>query len=149
MIISVLTTIVAAMDANGDSFHFDYGKKGYQNLIEDEKLFPGVLYDTDSPFELQIAQSGYIGEVYKPRLLFLYKSELDWKPVQHDTDAIIPAIAALRQFITRCQNADDLIDSINIIGDVTQHINLLDVNASGVIAQFEIKLKITASECVT
>lgn len=149
MIISVLSTIISSMNSGDNSYHFTYGKKGYYNLLGDDKDFPGVIYDTDSPFNLLPKQSGYIGEVYKPKLYFLFLSDLDWKPEEQDVKCITPAIVAAREFITRCQNANDLIDDIKVLGDAKQHINLLDENASGIEVDFEIKLKIDASICVT
>jgi hypothetical protein len=137
------------MNSGGHDYHFDYGKKGYLNLSQDEALFPGVLYDTQSPFELNPTQSGYIGEIYKPKLLFIFKSQGDWTPEQHDVNCITPAIAAAREFITRCQNATDLFDSIDVIGDGQQFINAFDVNGSGVIIEFKIKLRTNASVCVS
>lgn len=149
MIISVLNTIVGDMNSGGKSYHFDYGQEGFLNLIEDEAEFPGVLYNTRSVFDLFANQTGYISETYKPNMFFLFKSELEWTPEQHDVNCIQPAIKAAKEFVTRCQNANDLINSIVISPGAREHINLLDANASGIEINFEIQLKIEASICVT
>lgn len=148
MIISVLSNIVSLMQSGGNSYHFDFGKKGVQNLIADEKTFPGVIYDQESTMSLVPRQSGYIGEIYKPRLLILFKSELEWTPEQHDTNCITPAISAAREFISLCQNDDANIDEVNTSGDAVSVINIFDVNASGLLIQMEIKLRTNASVCV-
>lgn len=148
MIISVLKAIVGAMNSGGHDYHFDHGKKGFLNLVEDEADFPGVLYDTLSTLGLNVTMSGYVGELEKPILSFLFKSELDWTHEQHEVNCLNPARLAIREFITLCQNSDSMIDSITIIGDATPLINVFDTNASGFLVPFEIKLKTELSICV-
>lgn len=144
--IGTIEHIVSQMNINSDTFTFEYGKRGYVNVLEDELLLPAVIYDTESVFNLNPSQSGYIGESGRPILSFMYKSELDWTPAQHYTNCILPAINAARQFISLCQ-ASSLIDEISV-GDGREFINLLDKNTSGIQFQFTIKLNVNKSVCV-
>ncbi len=144
--IGTISNIVSQMTANSDTFTFEYGKRGYINVLEDELLLPAVIYDTESVFNLNPNQSGYIGESGRPILSFMYKSELDWTPAQHYTNCILPAINAARQFISLCQDSN-LIDEISV-GDGREFINLLDKNTSGIQFQFTIKLNVNKSVCI-
>lgn len=146
--IGTLTNIVAQLTANGDTFLFDYGKKGYANLAVDENTQPFVIYDTESSLGLDVHQSGFIGESGSAFLGFFYKSELDWTPKQHYDNCILPAINAVRQFISLCQ-ASDLINSISISGKGKEQINLFNVNASGVTFTFEIELNVDKTVCAS
>jgi len=146
-VIGVISNIVLQMTANSDTFTLEYGKRGYINVLEDELLLPAVIYDTESVFNLNPIQSGFIGESGRPILSFMYKSELDWTPEQHYTNCILPAINAARQFISLCQ-ASNLIDEISV-GDGREFINLLDKNTSGIQFPFTIRLYVDKTVCAT
>lgn len=145
--IGTISNIVSQLTANGDTFTFEYGKRGYINVLEDNLLLPAVIYDTESIFNLNPIQSGFIGESGRPILSFMYKSELDWTPSQHHTHCILPAINAARQFISLCQDSN-LIDEISV-GDGREFINLLDKNTSGIQFPFDIKLNVDKTVCAT
>lgn len=153
MIISVLTDIVGDMNIGTvqDSlpFKFDYGLSGYYNLSTGNSLFERyVIYDTMSTIDLLARQSGHTDTKFNVILFFLFKSEQDWLPAQHDEFCIQPAIIAAKQFITRCQDANDVINSIKPKAGARQHINLLDVNASGIEVTFEIELRTKDPICL-
>jgi len=144
--LSTIRNIVAQMNANGDTFSFEMGKKGYLNLLADEQQFPAVLLNFDSTLGLDPKESGFIGEDGDIVLLFLYKSELEWTPTQQDENCISPSLEAVRQFISLCQDADD-IDEITVNGKGNILINLLDECASGLQFSFTIKLNVNKSVC--
>lgn len=144
--IGTLEHIVSQMNINSDTFTFEYGKRGYINVLEDELLLPAVIYDTESIFNLTPSQSGFIGEGGRAILSFMYKSELEWTPKQHYDNCIEPAINAARQFISLCQ-ASELIEEISV-GDGREFINLLDKNTSGIQFPFSIKLRVDKNVCV-
>jgi len=144
--IGTLQHIVSQMSINSDTFTFEYGKRGYINVLEDELLLPAVIYDTESIFNLTPSQSGFIGEGGRAILSFMYKSELEWTPKQHYDNCIEPAINAARQFISLCQ-ASELIEEISV-GDGREFINLLDKNTSGIQFPFSIKLRVDKNVCV-
>lgn len=149
MIISVLSKIVAAMNPGGLKFKFDYGLSGYYNLTTGNSKFNQyVIYDTMSVINLLPRQSGHTDEEFDTILFFLKKSELDWTSEQHDVKCIQPMIVAAKQFITRCQDDNEFINSIEVLGGARQHINLLDVNASGIEVKFRIQLRTASSICI-
>jgi len=151
MIITILDTLISGMTSGNYSFELKVGAAEWQNLLSDEYAISdnNALVFLDMPIEndFQAAQSGYIGEVYDVNLFFMFKSNFDWTPLQHDSNCINQARLAIRQFISVLQDSD-LIDSIEDIGTATSFINLLDVNVSGMILPISIKPNINASVCI-
>ena len=134
MIVPIIEQLVNQLNVNGITFGFGHGAQYWANLCEDEFDFGDfkALVYLDQPIttEYQLTAGGFIGEFYPVTLFFMFKSELEWKPTEHQTECIQPAHLAIRQFISLCQNRNDLIDEVS---DATalEFINLLDVNVSG------------------
>jgi len=124
MIISIIESI-----ANDMSLGFYHGRTDFQNLIADEQGYPALYLDQPITTNYNLSQSGYTSATSPVSILFLYKSELDWTPQQHDINCIQPAEAKLREFINRCE-ANPAIDSVSAI-TATEFINLFDANTSG------------------
>ncbi len=148
MILQIIKSLVADLNANGDSFEFSYGPDAWNNLLADNSVFPKIHLDSPLITKYNPTQAGYIGEKYPIKLFFMYKSQLEWIPEKHHTEAIDPANTAIRQFITRCQDSP-LLDSIEIGQDAIEFINLLDVNVSGKLLFITLKPNINLSVCYT
>lgn len=148
MIISIIDSIVTTMNADprNDDFCFGHGQQYFSNILNDEKTFPCIFLDQPIENDYQLNQGGYIGETYTIKIFFMYKSELDWLPTDHDVNCIQPANQAIRDFISTCQ-ASTLIDSISTASAI-EYINLLDVNVSGKILTVTIVPTINKEVCV-
>ena len=145
--LTTVRNIVSQMTANGDTFSFECGKQGYLNLLADEMAFPAVLFDFNSTLGFDPKESGFIGENGNIVLYFLYKSELEWTPTEQNDNCIVPTVAAIRQFISLCQDSDD-IDEIIVNNDGVLHFNLLDECASGIQLTFKIIKNVNKSVCI-
>jgi hypothetical protein len=151
MIISIVKSIVEQMNSNGITFGFGHGATYWANLLEDEfnfREFKALIY-LDQPIENDylLTAGGYIGEFYPITLFFMFKSELEWLPTEHDTECIEPANDAIRQFISICQSRSDLVDEVKDASGL-EFINLLDVNVSGKTLKVTLKPRINKSVCV-
>lgn len=151
MILSVLGNLVSQMNSNSTTYIFDTGWAEWLNADIDEfDATKGlVLYDSDSPIQLQLTLSGSKPLTFKPQLFFAFKSETEWTPEEHDENCITPALNAARELATRMENDNVNIDSVSITGDGVAIFNNKDVNISGVIFPFEIKLRNNPSICVS
>jgi len=151
MIISIVQTLVNQLNVSGLTYGFGHGAQYWANLLNDEfdfGDFKGIVY-LDQPIttDYQLTAGGYIGEFYNISLFFMLKSELDWLPAEHDFNCIEPANNAIRQFISICQAANELIDEVSDPSAV-EFINLLDVNVSGKILTIKLKPRINAGVCI-
>ena len=158
MIIDICGACVAQLDVpvtiGGETknlkFGFGHGPQHWANLKNDEfdfGKFDGIAF-LDQPIttEYQLTAGGYIGEFYPITLFFMMKSELDWTPEQHEENCIDPCNNAIRQFISICQDRNDLIDEVSN-ATALEFINLLNVNVSGKSLNINIKPRINASVC--
>jgi len=151
MIISIVEQLVNQLNVNGVTFGFGHGASYWANLLNDEfdfGEFQAIVY-LDQPIttEYQLTAGGYIGEFYPITLFFMFKSELEWLPAEHDSECIEPANNSIRQFLSICQSRTDLIDEVS---DPTalEFINLLDVNVSGKSLSVKLKPRINSGVCV-
>lgn len=126
---------------------FYHGVKAWQNLVADDEVFdtaPAVYLDEPITSYDDIKQSGYIEESYPLKLLFIDKSEPDWKPAEHQV--VIAKMRTLRrEFLNKLQQED----SIRHVADsqTTDVMNLFDANVSGVLLEVIIFLYNTESSC--
>jgi len=156
MIISVVEALVAQLDVDGVKFGFNHGPSHWQNLELDEYNFgyydfsgeKAIAY-LDQPItnDYQLTAGGYIGEFYPVDILFMYKSEFDWTPQQHEANCIDPANNAIRQFISICQSRTDLVFEI-LNPTALEFTNLRNVNVSGKSLSIRIKPVINKAVCV-
>ena len=151
MIVSIIQTLVNQLSTNGISFGFGLGAQYWANLAEDEfdfGDFQAIVY-LDQPIttDYQLTAGGYIGEFYPITLFFMFKSELEWLPEEHDSKCIEPANIAIRQFISICQSRNDLIDEVSD-PSALEFTNLLDVNVSGKSLSIKLKPRINVPVCV-
>lgn len=140
MIISIIKSIASDM---GIAFYF--GRDDFQNLIADEQTLPAIYLDQPITNDYNLNQSGYMSATYPVKLLFLYKSELDYTPTQHDTNCIQPAEAKIREFINRAE----LVASIDSLTSIKSYefINLFDCNVSGKGLDVTIQVNNSYSTC--
>lgn len=141
MIIQIIEGI-----ANDMGLSFYHGREDFQNLIADEESLPALYLDQPITTNYNLSESGYTVASYPIKMMLMYKSELDWTPIQHDTNCITPAEAKLREFINRSNNHTS-IESITAISSI-EFINLLDVNVSGVSLDITLTLRNNYSVCV-
>lgn len=151
MIISIIEQLVAQLDVNGVTYDFNHGASHWANLLNDEFEFSdskGIVF-LDQPIttEYQVTAGGYIGEFYPVTLFFMLKSEMDYTPQEHEVNCIEPANNAVRQFISICQDRNDLIDEVSS-PTALEFINLLDVNVSGKSLSIRLKPRINTGVCV-
>lgn len=150
MIVSIVNKIVNQLDVNGVKFGFILGDEFQANIEADEFDFGDnqalVVLDQPITNDYQLTAGGYIGEFYPVFLYFMFKSEMDWTPLEHDV-AVEKANDAIRQFLSICQSRNDLIDEIADANGLEFH-NLLDVNGSGKSLNVNIKPRINKSVCV-
>jgi hypothetical protein len=142
MIIQVIEAIATSLGLS-----FQHGKADFQNLIADEGTFPALYLDQPITTNYELSESNYTTASYPVKLLFLYKSEIDWTPEEHDTNCITPAESLIRAFVNTCNNSVS-IDSISSLSSF-EFINLLDCNLSGKSLDITIKLVNDYSVCAT
>jgi len=151
MIISIIEQLVNQLNVNGVTFGFGFGPSHWANLLEDEFDFGDfkalVFLDQPITTDYQLTAGGFIGEFYPITLFFMFKSELDFTPTEHDVNCIEPANNAIRQFISICQSRNDLISEVSD-PSALEFVNLLDVNVSGKSLSIKLKPEINASVCV-
>jgi len=150
MIVSIIESLVNQLNVNGNTFEFGLGANYWANLLEDEHDFnidKGIVY-LDQPIttDYQLTAGGFIGEFYPVTLFFMFKSELEWLPMEHEINCIEPANQAIRQFISICQSRNDLIDEVSDPSAV-EFINLLDVNVSGKSLTLKLKPRVYPGVC--
>jgi hypothetical protein len=85
------------LNIGGDSFRFYHGDENDINLETDEQTFPFVALLSPVKNKNITVASGAIYEKYILHLFFLYKSELDWNPEEHEV-VIQKARLAKNQF---------------------------------------------------
>jgi len=149
MIITVCSAVVSAMKYEGKSLpSLMYGQKSFQNKVLDEQSFVDSAMFLDSPIQanLLMAQSGLIEREYPIRVYFMFKSQPDWTPLQHDQKCIQPARLLVNQFITRLQENTN-VQSVRNASEV-EFINLFDVNVSGIVLSITVKLNYTNTLCL-
>jgi hypothetical protein len=151
MIVSIVQSLVNQLNVNGVQFGFGLGAQYWANLVEDEfdfGPFQAIVY-LDQPIttDYQLTAGGFIGEFYPITLFFMFKSELEWLPLEHEVNCIEPANQAIRQFISICQDRNDLIDEVSDPSAI-EFINLLDVNVSGKSLSLKLKPRVYPPVCV-
>lgn len=126
------------------------GSKSFQNAMADNKNFKDGFVTLVTPIARngRNEKSGYKSRKYPLELMFLFKSQLDWTPLEHDTKCIIPATELVDQFIERLtQNPN--IDEVELNFSELEVINVFDVNASGIILKLTVKPYNIKSICLT
>ena len=150
MIVTIVQHLVNQLNVSGVTYEFGLGARFWANLLEDEHDFvanKGIVY-LDQPIttDYQLTAGGFIGEFYPITLFFMLKSELDWLPEEHEVNCIEPANNAVRQFISLCQNANELINEVSD-PSALEFYNLLDVNVSGKSLTIKLKPRIYPGVC--
>lgn len=141
MIISIVEQIATDM-----GLPFYHGNTQFQNLIADEQTLPALYLDQPITNDYNLSESGYVSATYPIKLMFIYKSELDWTTTQHDVNCIQPAETKIREFISRCQ-VNSLVDEISSISGY-EFINVFDCNVSGKGLDITLQVNNTDSTCL-
>lgn len=151
MIISIIQNVVSQMKYNDVSLPpLVVGSKSFQNAVSDNKNFKNGFITLVTPIAStgRNEKSGYKPRKFPLELMFLFKSQLDWTPLQHDQICIIPARNLVDQFIERLTQSTD-IDEVDQNFSELEVINVFDVNASGIILKLTVKPHNRKSICLT
>lgn len=137
-------SVVQQITIQGQAYNFAHGEKDWQNIFADEQSYPVVYLDEPISNDFDIVSSGAIEEYYPIKMMFLYKTQLDFTPSQHD-DEIQKARLGTRKFLSLCGNSNEVrsIKSAKAI----EVINIFDANTSGVILSLEISFYNQDSIC--
>lgn len=149
MIITVCSSVVSQMKYEGESIPaMQYGQRSFQNKVLDDQDFKKSLMFLDGPIQSNVllSQSGLIEREYPIRMYFMFKSQPDWSPLQHDQNCIQPARLLVNQFITRMQENQN-VQSVRSASEIEFH-NLFDVNVSGIVLSLTVKLNYTNTLCL-
>jgi len=142
--ISIIQAIIAAMTGSPT---FIYGDAGWNNFKGDNTAsFPVVFLNEPLMSNDTLHQGGYYEEEYPLQMLFLKKSKLSWTPEEHHV--VIDAMRTLRrEFVNRLQDNA----AVNTLTgfSTTDVINVMDLNLSGVLIEFNCKLFNTESNCTS
>lgn len=141
MIISIIQSVVSQMKYNDVSLpDLVVGGKSFQNAISDNKNFSNGFITLVTPIAStgRNEKSGYKPRKFPLEMMFLFKSKLDWTPLQHDQNCIQPARVLVDQFIERLSQSE-YVDELDQAFSELEVINVFDVNASGIILKVTIK----------
>lgn len=138
---------VTSLQYNGNFIRYDYGDKGWQNLMSDEKNFKNavVFFDTPLTNDFLLFQSGLIQDQYFVKLLVMLKSEQEWTPTQHNDNCIIPCRTISKKLLYKIMSSKEVKSISNAKG--VEFTNLFDVNCSGLFLTFNIIPYSTESNC--
>lgn len=146
--ITILTDIFATMSVDGKPIpELSVGQQSWLNAIGDNAKYPLPHLDTPLVADLDLQLSGGVARAYPVKIFFMWKSQPDWTPKQHNELAIKPARLAITQFIARLESSP-LIDSIKNAKEL-EFMNLFDVNTSGIILSITIKPRNTDPVCIS
>ena len=137
--------IVQLLSVNSQSFNYSFGENFWNNLHADEATFPIVYLEERIENDFLVENSGVIQEVYPLKLLFLFKTEMDFTPEQHDVQ-IQKARDGARQFINYIGNDTNVQSLKSVKGYEIK--NVFDANASGVILTFTVQFYNSSSNCL-
>ncbi len=150
MITTIVKNIVEAMQTGSEpyttTYRFVLGTKSWLNSIADEKEFPAIAIVTPIVDKGKNTASGYKPRKYPLKMLFIFKSELDWSAEQHDQNCIQPARIAVDKFIDDISQ-NEFVDKVGEDFEEIEVINAFNVNVSGVWLSLDITLKNTNSIC--
>lgn len=141
MIISIIQSVVSQMKHNDVSLpDLVVGGKSFQNAIADNKNFKNGFVTLVTPIAStgRNERSGYKPRKFPLEMMFLFKSQLDWTPLQHDQNCIQPARVLVDQFIERLTQSE-YVDEVDQNFSELDVINVFDVNASGIILKLTVK----------
>ena len=128
-------SVVQQITIQGQAYNFAHGEKDWQNIFADEQSYPVVYLDEPISNDFDVVSSGAIEEYYPIKLMFLYKTELEFTPTQHDNE-IQKARLGARKFITLCNQSEDVRTIKNAKG--IEVINVFDANTSGIVLSLDI-----------
>jgi hypothetical protein len=124
---------------------FYSGPKWLQNVQADKVVLPCVFMDQPIDFKfLRVSKYAQINEQYSPIILFCDKSEPEFTQDQHNEIIETRRLIAY-QFITNLISHPEVSEVFEVsLNDV---FNFLDQNLTGVVLQFQIKLKHEEAIC--
>jgi hypothetical protein len=128
-------SVVQQITIQGQAYNFAHGEKDWQNIFADEQSYPVVYLDEPISNDFDVVSSGAIEEYYPIKLMFLYKTELEFTPTQHDNE-IQKARLGARKFITLCNQSEDVRTIKNAKG--IEVINVFNANTSGIVLSLDI-----------
>ena len=141
----LISSHVALMRSNGETYTFLHSETQFQNLIADEQLLPCVYLDMPMKYTPTIAITGAFQKTYICVALFLFKSELDDNDTQQEA-IFVKAEASQREFQISLENDVDNVRDLKVETCV-QVQNLFDTNMSGIMMPFSLRMINSAGVC--
>lgn len=134
----LISSHVATMSANSESYTFLHSETQFQNLMADEQILPAVYLDMPMKYTPNITITGAFQKTYICVALFLFKSELDDNDTQQES-IFVKAENAQREFQILLENDVDNVRDLKVETCV-QVQNLFDTNMSGVMMPFSLRM---------
>jgi hypothetical protein len=134
----LISSHVALMTSNGETYTFLHSETQFQNLMADEQLLPCVYLDMPMKYTPMIMSTGAFQKTYICVALFLFKSELDDNDTQQES-IFVQAEAAQREFQISLENDVNNVRDLKV-DTCVQVQNLFDTNMSGIMMPFTLRM---------
>jgi len=141
----LISSHVALMTSNSETYTFLHSETQFQNLMSDEQLLPCVYLDMPMKYTPKIMSTGAFQKTYICVALFLFKSELDDNDTQQE-ETFVKAEASQREFQLLLENDVDNVRDL-AVETCVQVQNLFDTNMSGIMMPFSLRMINTAGVC--
>ena len=141
----LISSHVALMSSNSETYTFLHSETQFQNLMADEQLLPCVYLDMPIKYTPKIMSTGAFQRTYICVALFLFKSELDDNDTQQE-ETFVKAENAQREFQILLENDVDNVRDLTVETCV-QVQNLFDTNMSGIMMPFSLRMINSAGVC--
>jgi len=132
-IVGLLRAAVAGLGG----YTFETGTAGMNNITSDDVQLPVVVFDRPTRIVKAIQSGGGITETYNVNLAIFDKTEFD-DQFEHHEPVIFNADQAANQLIINLNSYTDYVKAITNI-EVTDAVNVYDVNLSGVVVSFTLE----------
>ena len=134
----LISSHVALMSSNSETYTFLHSETQFQNLMADEQLLPCVYLDMPIKYTPKIMSTGAFQRTYICVALFLFKSELDDNDTQQES-IFVKAENAQREFQILLENDVDNVRDLSV-DTCVQVQNLFDTNMSGIMMPFSLRM---------
>ena len=141
----LISSHVALMSSNSETYTFLHSETQFQNLMSDEQLLPCVYLDMPMKYTPKIMSTGAFQRTYICVALFLFKSELDDNDTQQE-ETFVKAENSQREFQILLENDVDNVRDLTVETCV-QVQNLFDTNMSGIMMPFSLRMINAAGVC--
>jgi hypothetical protein len=149
MLVSLFKNIVPLIKSGG-KWRFEYGDKGFQNLLSDTITEKNVVWlNHDLSYSINLKQTPVQEPVFNVEIFICQKSELDWTPQQREK-IFLECMQVQREIISKLLESN-LVQNVNQggINNISGLfiINAFDSNRDGIKLNFGLKLKDVSNRC--